>query len=177
MIRRSARLTLAVTLLTLAGAGGTAAQPAPGTAAPEITAGKRAQQCDGAVDVRADVRRRQPRRERRVARTVDDGLDPPAQPAALPGREAGAVGGQLALDDAHAGRLVAECGGDARASVARVAAAGEHRDVTTGGDETRDDRAADEAGPASHQDHERSVRARRHRAPGVASAGPRQRSA
>src|SRR5437016_2017197 len=40
MIRRRARLTLAVTLLTLAGAGGTAAQPAPGTAAPEITAGK-----------------------------------------------------------------------------------------------------------------------------------------
>ncbi len=40
MIRRRARLTLAVTLLTLAGAAGTAAQPAPGTAAPEITAGK-----------------------------------------------------------------------------------------------------------------------------------------
>ena len=40
MIRRRARLLLGLTLLTLAGAGGAAAQPAPGTAAPEITAGK-----------------------------------------------------------------------------------------------------------------------------------------
>ena len=119
----------------------------------QAAAGQRAQQRDGAVDVRGDVRRRQPGRERRVARTVDDGLDTLAQPAALVGRETGALGGQLALDDADAGRLVAERGGDARAGVARVAAAGEHRDVATGGDEPRDDRATDEAGPAGHQDH------------------------